>query len=144
MKEPWSERKESITDRSGATHALQISPYNNIDADPADAKVTGPFGASGLHAHVGYPSGPIDVWLICTKMQRDYLTGEGEQADKVPIDQKLLDARCSQVFEDFVVKVKLAIRTEQVLPNDEIHVRLGPDVRVPPYGADWRRALREE
>jgi len=144
MKEPWSERRENITDRSGTTHVLQIAPYDNIEADPSDGKLAGPFGASGLHAHVGHPAGPIDVWLICTKMQHEYLTGDSERAEKAPVDQKVVDGRCKQVFEDFVVKVKLAIRSEQVLPNDEIHVRLGPDVRVPPYGPDWRRALREE
>jgi hypothetical protein len=144
MKELWSERKESITDRSGAAHALQISPYDNTEADPAAGALAGPFGAFGLHAHVGLSAGPVDVWLICNKSQLDYLTGESERIEKVPIDRKVLDARCKQVFEDFAVKVKLALRSEQVLPNDEIHIRLGPDVRVPPYGPDWRRALREE
>jgi hypothetical protein len=52
--------------------------------------------------------------------------------------------RRTQLLDDLAMKVKLAFRAGQLMPGDEIHVRLGPDVRVPAYGPEWRRALRED
>jgi len=144
MEPLWPERSDKVKDRNGADHALLISCYNNLDADPADTTLVGPFGAFGLRARVPQRAGDINVWLICSKPQWDYFTGEGERAENVSVDARTLESRRNQVLEDFAVKVKLALRAGNIVPSDEIHVRLGPDIRVPPYGPDWRRALKEE
>ena len=140
----WTERTDKVADRTGAELPLTVKPYDNLDADPADTNLVGPWQAFGLCATVTHPAGKINVWLICTQLQQEYFTGEGERADKVAVTEQELAGRRKQVMEDLLVKVKLAIRAGQLAPGDEIHVRLGPDVRVPPYGPDWRRALREE
>ena len=144
MEQLWSERTDSAKDYNGADHRLKTAPYNNFDADPGNPGIKGPFGAAGLHAFIEGGTGNIDVWLLCSQAQWDYYSGEAEKAAGAPVDDRELQARRSRVLEDLTVKVKLAYRAGQLTPGDEIHVRLGPDVRVPAYGPEWRRALRED
>ncbi len=143
MEQLWTERIDNAKDHNGADHRLKITHYDNREADPA-GPIRGPFGASGLHAAIEHASGAIDVWLLCSQTQYEYFSGEAEQAAGTPPDRAILQTRRNQLLEDLAMKVKLAFRASQLMPGDEIHVRLGPDIRVPAYGPEWRRALRED
>ncbi|MBN2537832.1 hypothetical protein JXB37_06105 [candidate division WOR-3 bacterium] len=136
----WTPRVDSVTDRQGKTHRLTISRYDNLDP-PADDARPGPWDAFGLRARIEHPAGDINVWLACTLAQRDYFAGETGNGETTLLDVKEAEARSNAVREDFTIKVKLAFRSGQLLPGDEIHVRLDPELRVPPYGEHWRRAL---
>ncbi len=140
----WTERIDIAKGRNGADHRLRITPYDNREADPADPTVKGPFGAVGLHAAIEHAGGGVDVWLVLSQTQYDYFSGESEQAASTAVDNATLQTRRNQLLEDLAMKVKLSFRAGQLMPGDEIHVRLGPDVRVPVYGPEWRRALRED
>ncbi len=144
MKQLWDEMIDSAKDRNGVQHRLKIASFDNTEADPADPNLKGPFGIAGLRASVEHAGGSIDVWLSCSQTQQDYFSGEAEQAAGTPADDRTLQMRRTQLLDDLAMKVKLAFRAGQLMPGDEIHVRLGPDVRVPAYGPEWRRALRED
>jgi len=138
----WKDHRDSVSDKEGGRHALEVEKYDNLDSD--EQPDAGPWNAFGLHARIDHKSGPINVWLACTPVQKAYLVGEAEtDGEQTLLEAKTLQARCNQVLEDFTVKVKLAFRTGQLLPGDEIHVRLDPGLRVPPYGEKWRRALSD-
>jgi hypothetical protein len=138
----WANRQDSVSDKEGGRHPLDVGKYDNLDSD--EQPESGPWNAFGLHACIKHESGPINVWLVCTPVQKAYLVGEAERdEEQTLLEAKTLEARCNQVLEDFTIKVKLAFRTGQLLPGDEIHVRLDPELRVPPYGEKWRRALSD-
>lgn len=140
----WTERIDIAKDHNGADHRLRIIPYDSRETDPADPAVKGPFGAVGLHAAIEHTGGGVDVWLLISQTQYEYFSGEAEQAAGAAADSDTLQTRRNQLLEDLAMKVKLTFRAGQLMPGDEIHVRLGPDVRVPAYGPEWRRALRED
>ena len=158
MEMVWQQCSDSVADKSGAMHRILISPYNGLDADatyrgdtppasqaaPDAGTPTEPLNCFGLKAEIEDKRGNINAWLLCSKHQWGYFVAEGEAAEQKAPKAETLQARRSRVLQDFVVKAKLAFRAGQILPGDEIQVRLAPDASVPPYGLEWRRALREE
>lgn len=144
MEPVWQRREDAVKDKHGENHRVSFSSYNNLDAKPDSEPPPGPWGAFGLRAEIEHQTGKIDVWLLCSELQWGYLVGETEEPGQTLLEAKTLESRRNQVLEDFTIKVKLAFRTGQFLPGDELQVRLGPDLRVPPYGPEWRRALRAD
>ena len=139
----WPIRSDTINDEDGNPHPISARPYNNLTGDCQSGEPCGPVGHFGVRAEIGKTKQElINVWLRCDEPLWDYLTGEG--AKDLPRERERAKARRNEVFEDFMARVKIAYRSGQLLPGDEVHVKLSPDGKVPSFGPEWRRTLRED
>ena len=138
----WERRRYAVTDHKEVRRSMVVTPFNNLEMEPNG---DGPPGFFGLHASIEHEHGNIDVWLLCTKLHWAYYKGGSPEEDlAADVDKMTLESRRWEILDDFAAAVKKALARGVVLANDEIHIRLGADLRTPEYGPEWRRALRDD
>ncbi len=137
----WEGRRDLVTGPDGARHRVTVASYNYRDLEPTEVPTGGPPRCFGLKAEIEHAHGAIRIWLLCNDRQWHYFGGDRDPGAPLGDDLWDLDKKRKRLLEDFVTKVEKTFREGHLLPGDEIQIRLGAEIVVPEYGAEWRRSL---